>query len=61
MFSWMQAHSIMTPHNTRSLHGYYRAHVANKDAIAMLDLDQTFYMWKDYHISLHHQYNLMIT
>ena len=46
MFSWMQAHSIMTPHNTRSLHGYYRAHVSNKDAIAMLDLNQTFYMWK---------------
>ena len=51
----MQEHSIMTPHKTRSLHKYYRVNVANKDAIAMPDSNQTSYVWKDYHINLHPQ------
>ena len=44
----------MTLHKTLSLHGYYLVHVANKDAIALPYSNQTFYVWKDYHISLHH-------
>ena len=34
---------------------------ANKDAIAMPDSNQIFYVWKDYHINPHPQQNLMTT
>ena len=33
-----------------SHHGYSLAHVASKDVIVMLDLNQILYVSKDYHI-----------
>ena len=42
-------------------HGYYLTSVVNKDVIVMPNSNQTICAWKDYHINLHHQQNLMIT